>query len=434
MADELVAHNVVGDNPAAQIMRSFYQHNPASQLAVPKILGLSASPVMNSKLASLNNIEATLDARCRTPTLNRSELLSFVNMPELRPVQYVAMAIPPTLAAPSVMGSLLTVIQHLDIEDDPWIIHLRQQDDDDSKLTLWKCLTKQKSWSRDQLTSFRKKAETVYMELGHWAADFYITESIRRFVDKLNDSPTYSNDLERQERAYICKVLQSVNTALFDAVPEIQDHEIRDKVVKLIQSIPKDDSLLGIVFVKERVVTAVLRILLAKHSSTRHLRIGSVMGSSVDTTRKKKNELVNIIQTDDQQDTLANFRSGQLDLVISTSVMEESIDVPACNFVLCFDMPANLKSFIQRRGRARQQQSTLVIMSPSASIVSTWQNLEAQMKEMYADTERQIKALAELDSNEEMDNRSLRIRSTGWVTISQTKEHLTNEVQSFTYT
>lgn len=389
---------------------------------------------MNSKLASLNNIEATLDARCRTPTLNRSELLSFVNMPELRPVQYVAMAIPPTPTTPSVMGSLLTAIQHLDIEDDPWVIHLRQQDDDDSKLALTKCLIKQKSSSRDQLTSFRKKAETVYMELGHWAADFYITESIRRFVDKLNDSPIYLDDLERQERAYICKVLQSVNTALFDAVPEIQDVEIRDKVVRLIQSIPKDDSLLGIVFVKERVVTAVLRILLAKHSSTRHLRIGSVMGNSVDTTRKKKNELINIIQTDDQQDTLADFRSGQLDLVISTSVMEEGIDVPACNFVLCFDMPSNLKSFIQRRGRARQQQSTLVIMSPSASIVSTWQTLEAQMKEMYADTERHIKALAELDANEEMDNRSLRIQSTGWVTISHTNEHLTNEVQSFTYT
>lgn len=197
-------------------MRSFYQHNLASQLAVPKILGLSASPVMNSKLASLNNIEATLDARCRTPTLNRSELLSFVNMPELRPVQYVAMAIPPTPTTPSVMGSLLTVIQHLDIEDDPWVIHLRQQDDDDSKLALTKCLIKQKSSSRDQLTSFRKKAETVYMELGHWAADFYITESIRRFVDKLNDSPIYLDDLERQERAYICKVLQSVNTALFE--------------------------------------------------------------------------------------------------------------------------------------------------------------------------------------------------------------------------
>ncbi|KAK5548299.1 Dicer-like protein 2, partial [Exophiala xenobiotica] len=49
-------------------------------------------------------------------------------------------------------------------------------------------------------------------------------------------------------------------------------------------------------------------------------------------------------------------------LIIETDVLEEGIDVTACNLVVCFDVPSNLKPFLQRRGRARQEQSTFAIL------------------------------------------------------------------------
>ncbi len=36
--------------------------------------------------------------------------------------------------------------------------------------------------------------------------------------------------------------------------------------------------------------------------------------------------------------------------------------MPVCNLVVCFDRPDNLKSFIQRRGRARMRSSKLYLL------------------------------------------------------------------------
>ena len=52
-----------------------------------------------------------------------------------------------------------------------------------------------------------------------------------------------------------------------------------------------------------------------------------------------------------QTETLDDLRSGAKNLIISTSICREGIDIGACNIVICFEKPPNLKSFIQRRGR-----------------------------------------------------------------------------------
>ena len=67
---------------------------------------------------------------------------------------------------------------------------------------------------------------------------------------------------------------------------------------------------------------------------------------------------------------------------MATNALEERIDVQSCNLVVCFDPPLNLKSFIQRRGRARQEKSTLAIMASKEDgtwRVENWQAMEAEL-------------------------------------------------------
>lgn len=52
---------------------------------------------------------------------------------------------------------------------------------------------------------------------------------------------------------------------------------------------------------------------------------------------------------------LCRFNAGLTNLVFSTDVLEEGIDVPRCNIVVRFDPIMTMCSFIQSKGRARDQ-------------------------------------------------------------------------------
>ena len=57
------------------------------------------------------------------------------------------------------------------------------------------------------------------------------------------------------------------------------------------------------------------------------------------------------------------FADGTVNLLITTVVAEEGMDVPAANCVLRFDPMLNSVSLVQGRGRARQANSSFIVLS-----------------------------------------------------------------------
>ncbi|XP_017892073.1 endoribonuclease Dcr-1 [Ceratina calcarata] len=68
-----------------------------------------------------------------------------------------------------------------------------------------------------------------------------------------------------------------------------------------------------------------------------------------------------------QEEVLKRFRIHECNLLISTAVLEEGIDIPKCNFVMRYDFPKTYQSYVQCKSRARAVDAVHVLLVPKES-------------------------------------------------------------------
>ena len=362
--------------------------------------------------------------------MHREELLRHVVQPELIKLQYSSKSADPAESA--ALQKLIEVYTNIDIEQDPYVIKLRADPSMRNSKQLKKALASGRTYCQEQLKSLCMKSVAIFEELGAWATQFYIYTSIEKFCSKtIVDDFFLLDALDDTEKLYLRKILRSIKSPnqRAESLREWLHHEsvqkgpslcrgasLSKKVLSLVDYLAKVETkdFRGIVFVKTRASCAVLQHILSTHPKTKDdLRIGTFVGISSSPNRKF--DMGELIDVKEQTDTLESFRRGDKNLVIATSVLEEGIDVSACNFVICFEKPPNLKAFIQRRGRARKSQSKYVIMFPEdddLSGLATWQQLEDEMRQRYMDEMRRIEELRILEEAD-TGRREFFVESTG---------------------
>lgn len=367
-------------------MQNHYHPRKAEKKQVPHILGLTASPLMRSDPASLEKIEATLDAICRTPTKHRSELRLQVKLPVFSQVYFEGLSADFMHSGYTrSIESLGRVLRSLDVREDPYIRALMEEDSDRSRRKLDKLLLNHKTWTHEQIKAFYNTSLRMSGELGAWAVDHYIAEVVANSVKLMeDDNDNFSGlwDAAQTEKQYLAKALSKVVITRTESnLPSVM--LVSNKVTKLIQTLASQGKdFRGIIFVQERATAEVLARLLRIHPQTRGIfNVGTMVGTS--TTGHRTRNIADVVDMEAQKHVLSRFRTGEINLVVATSVLEEGIDVPACNVVLCFQKPANLKSFVQRRGRARQKESKLILfveLGKDEKQLGEFQNLEELMK------------------------------------------------------
>ncbi|KAL2160862.1 hypothetical protein VTH06DRAFT_1059 [Thermothelomyces fergusii] len=413
------AHNVKGGNPVARLMREHYAPKKAAGLAVPHILGLTASPLMRSNLSEIEVLENTLDAVCKMPSRHREELMAHVNRPEMKVIPYGAVASPDDAAQPTLaMLRLRKAWLELDIRRDPHVLHLLDDKTAKGREKLRKVLISRETYCQSQMESFCRRAWEMCKTFGPWAADYYIYRVISSFLTRSGSG----DSLVDQEWAYLAEAFRKIDAHPPPGTPT----ELSAKATALLDALESHEGdPIGIVFVKERASVAVLSHILAVHPKTSgRYRVGAIVGTSKAPGRRQ--DFLDLSQRD-YLHALPAFRKGAVNLLVATSVLEEGIDVPACNLVVCFDKPANLKSFIQRRGRARMSASHLYLLVEDESDTSAraWQNLEREMRRKYEDDMRENGRLEELENDDVSEYPVLRDKETGaQVTILDAKQHL----------
>ncbi|KAK8484509.1 hypothetical protein V6N11_021492 [Hibiscus sabdariffa] len=131
---------------------------------------------------------------------------------------------------------------------------------------------------------------------------------------------------------------------------------LTSKVLCLIESLSEYRVLKDIrciIFV-ERVMTAIVleslfSELFPKHSSWKSKYVAGNSSGLQNQTRKKQNDC-------------------HVNIIFATSILEEVLDVQACNLIIRFDPSSNICSFIQSRGRARMENSDYLLMVKSEDL------------------------------------------------------------------
>jgi len=219
---------------------------------------------------------------------------------------------------------------------------------------------------------------------------------------------------DRDDDIYILKVLSQIPITpgrdIWNSVPDLVSEKANQLISLLVAEYTPEFT--GIIFAEQRTTVVMLSHLISRHPLLPHIVPGPLLGDS--SAPSRKSSIHELTHPRDQRDTISELRSGKKQLLIATSVAEEGIDISACNLVVCFEPPKNLRSFIQRRGRARKATSKFVIFLEEGDrcSLSKWAEMEKLMKDIYSDDMRILAEIQQREDVEDFGSDFLRIEST----------------------
>lgn len=297
----------------------------------------------------------------------------------------------------SAFESLKQAYAEMNIMEDPYILSLRQSRNPDIR-RIDRLIEARNTYSQNQMKGLVSKAAHIHKEYGLWATEWYIKEALRRSFKGTEGSDGEGALMEwnGDEKKYLKGILRKV--VIPTNLGPIEDR-LTDKVEKLIEVLleeyneQEEEGFAGLVFVEQRVEVTILQQILKKDRRTKDIfRSGTIVGAGQGSAKLGKG-IFELVTPKNQIGVIEEFRSGNINLLLSTSVVEEGLDIPACHLVVCFSLPQNLKSFIQRRGRARRAKSTYVLMFEEGDKEGSVENFEKREKGMieeYLDETREL--------------------------------------------
>ncbi|KAJ3713612.1 hypothetical protein C8R42DRAFT_727088 [Lentinula raphanica] len=452
------AHHAVDNDPYNRIMQEFYHPLPpmhsglngvASRqrhLERPMILGLTASPIFGGNVdRAFQKIELNLDCRIISPRRQRKELEQYVHRPVFKHIIYDT----PSMDKPfsTNLASLEYVYDQLNIENDPYVKSLRHQlsktiphhpDYNRIDQQLSKTIQNQGTFTHKGLRDLIRSAQEIRDEVGAWAADWYVAEVIQHGKKAAQASEHIMLTWQSQEKAYLLDIINQIQLTPVSYDPDDIVGEQSDKVSALIQCLlnekeeaEKNNELFsGLVFVQRRDVVLALTELLKHHPVTKsEFNVGSLLGASDSSHRHSFLDITRKFLKNTQDEVLMDFKLGDKNLIISTSVAEEGIDVQACGCVIRWDQPPNMASWAQSRGRARRKRSTFIMMFEEGTMnhgnVLKWEKLEQEMVARYLDPLRDLATEQNEHIIDEEDCPPFRVESTGAIlTLQSAIPHL----------
>ena len=378
---------------------------------------------MNSDdLSLIQKLEQNLHAVCRAPTENIEEYRCYVHLPQLIRIDYgCSQGTHSTL-----LPILESVVSSYKIENDPQYKRFENDNTLQGIQKFEKIKRKQATSTLKQLRGLLNRASFMQVSLGAWATDHYIVACINKAQSRVADADVWLFTVDDEEKLHLQSTLKTIvcDDCPANLPPVPSSDQVSDKFNILVRYLECNyvEGSAWIIFTQRRSTAWALKELLDRIHSLDHIRFFTFVGA----TNLLRSELADLADSKLQDQAFTEFRAGQRDVAVSTSVLEEGVDVQACNSVICFDPPSNVRSNIQRRGRARQAGSKFVMFSDDSTAKhEKWAALEKMMKEIYTSGKRRLQDLEAKEAFVERCERLKRVPSTNAVlTMNNARQHL----------
>ncbi|XP_055335150.1 LOW QUALITY PROTEIN: endoribonuclease Dicer-like [Paramacrobiotus metropolitanus] len=244
-------------------------------------------------------------------------------------------------------------------------------------------------WVKDSIKEIKNAVSQVHNTLttmGIYCA--YITsQQLLKDLKMMLSRGLFRRDLSELVSACICR-LQQIGTwfevayTIPQAQPNCSDRFllrlVTPKVIKLLELFQpyvvasagageRSNELCCIVFVKERYNAWALHQFLQLLRTTREknyewINTGFCVGQLEESGSEETiGDKIGLSATQ-LKATLSKFRSGELNVLIATDVVEEGFDVRECNLIIRFNEPTTYRSYVQSKGRARAKNSKFLMM------------------------------------------------------------------------
>ncbi|KAB8298252.1 hypothetical protein EYC80_001985 [Monilinia laxa] len=335
------SHHAKKDHPYARIIKDFYRNDTGECISLPKIFGMTASPV-----DARDNIKRAAE---ELEGLLHSQIATAVD-PSL--MQYSIKGKPETIAYYDSLGprfdtplclQMLPLLKDNPVFRKPFIFVK------DASRTLG-------SWCVDQIWTFclqeeeSKKLQAKTEQAHHKRRVPEPLEVLEKRKEQIQEAKTIVKGHNFAPPHFATKLSDDLKTRIH------YSNNLSTKVVALLSILkdrfqrPTNDKC--IVFVRERYTARLLATLLSTpEAGTPFLKAAPLVG----TTSAEAGEMNITFRS--QTLTMHDFRNGKINCLIATSVAEEGLDIPDCNLIVRFDLYNTVIQYIQSRGRARHANS-----------------------------------------------------------------------------
>ncbi|KAF2069109.1 hypothetical protein CYY_009573 [Polysphondylium violaceum] len=336
------AHHIVKSHPFAVILKQYYKH--MKQEMRPKILGLTASPAGKSDfLNTLISLKLISDiSHCKLVHADERMLQPFLNNKNIEIIDIETNSIE-ELTLKYIKDTLS--LFNIPTSSDNSLDYLCNNGD--QSLSSSTNSTSSNIRSTEEAKSFILKVAERLINY----RDFGIRESIK------STKQLICEELVNLQDGPIKAMLVKLWSMVPDTEESAQNISKLDKALDILKNFKarQGSDFRCILFVKTREMANLLNELLIDFSSKSleysFIKPALVIGHGVGGDGMSVNK---------QKINIEKFRTGECNIIVATSVVEEGFDVPSCNLVIRFDPPTTVTAMIQSRGRLREKDSHFI--------------------------------------------------------------------------